>query len=244
MNKAVWVPFDDRPPSRRAHWSRIITVSVVTLTLAAGCGDIDSTGQDITRGDLVTDLAGQLSRSSALTYSADYRLSGGATATIVQAQQPQRSAYLYPGGKVTVTADATTECRTAAKNLTCTMTAPPTPTSRPPATLFDSAGRQGMVTPTTVLGLLNATALDGDAEITQHDTTIAGRHATCVEVRDVDNAAASAYDACITNEGVLGTFAATIGDDAVDVAMTRYVEAVDGNIFDPPPAAKVIDRRN
>jgi hypothetical protein len=237
------VPAADPTSHRRARWSRLLTAGAVVLVVVAGCSDLDDTGHGIARGDLVSDLATQLQHSAALTYSAVYQLSGGATATMVQAQQPPRSAYLYPGGMVAVTADATTECRSGGKSLTCTMTAPPSSTDRPPPTLFDGAGRQGMVTPALVLALLNAAALDADAVITQHDTTIAGRHATCVKVESVDDAAASRFTACITTEGVLGSFTGMLDGALVDLAMTRYQETIDGGVFDPPSAAKIIDRR-
>jgi hypothetical protein len=218
-------------------------LGAVVLAAAGGCSTPDGGGSGITRTELVTDLATQLERSTALTYSAEYRLSGGATATITQAQTPPRTAYVYPGGMVAVTGDATTACRTGSEALTCTKTAPLPTTSRPPAALFVAAGQRGLVTPAVVLGLLNATALDADAAVEQHDTTIAGRHATCVAVRNVDDAAASRYTACVTTEGVLGSFAGTVDGAPIDVAMTRYRDIVDGYVFDPPPTAKVIDRR-
>ena len=72
----------------------------------------------------------------------------------------------------------------------------------------------------------------------------AGRHATCVRVENVDNTPASRFDACITTEGVLGSFAGTLSGRPVDVALTRYRETVDGAAFAPPPAARLIDRRD
>jgi hypothetical protein len=239
----VRVPTTDPFPRRSTRGARLLTAGAVLLAAAAGCSDIADGSPGVQRTDLVTDLATQLEASTALTYSAEYQLSGGATARITQAQAPLRSAYVYPHGMVVVTADATTECRTGAKELTCTLTAPPAPVDRPPATLFAEAGRGGMVAPPIVLGLLNAAALDTDAVIEQHDTTIAGRHATCVAVANVDGAAASAFDACVTTEGVLGSFTGIVDGAAIDVAMTRYQETVDGRVFDPPATAKVIDRR-
>ncbi|HEX8344211.1 MAG TPA: hypothetical protein VF657_05640 [Actinoplanes sp.] len=232
-------------PPRGRRRSVLVTGAVVGVVLfgsAAGCADPDDAGQGVTRDDLVTDLAVQLSRSTSLTYSATYQLAGGATATVVQAQQPARSALLYPGGRVTVTADATTECRTAGKGLTCTMM-PPASAGPAPATLFTDAGRHGMVNPTAVLNLLNAAALDTDASVAQHDTTIAGRHATCVKVGDATDAPASRFQACITDEGVLGSFTGVVDGEDVDVAMTAFESTVDGAVFDPPPTATVIDRR-
>jgi hypothetical protein len=209
----------------------------------AGCSELDEPGQGLTRNDLVADLAAQMSGAASLTYEASYQLSGGETATIAQAQKPARSAYVYPGGRVTVTTDATTECRTVTKTTTCTMTAPATPTSPPPARVFEGAGATGMVTPATVLALLNAAVLDTDVVVDQHDTTIAGRHATCVELTGVDDAAARDFTTCITNEGVLGSFSGVLNQTRVDVAMTHYAEQVPDEMFDLPKTAKLVDRR-
>ena len=241
IGNPVRVPAADPTPRRRARLPRLLAAATVVLALAAGCAGDGSSR--LRRSDAITDLATQLERSAALTYSADYQLSGGATAKIAQAQTPPRSAFVYPGGMVAVTADATTECRTGAKSLTCTMTAPPAATSRPAAALFDGAEQGGMVTPPVVLNLLNAAALDTDAVVEQHDTTIAGRHATCVAVRNVDDASASRFDACVTTEGVLGSFAGTVDGEPIDLAMTRLADTIDGYVFDPPPTATVIDRR-
>jgi hypothetical protein len=226
-----------------ARWLRRLAMGAVVMTAAAGCASLGAGPRGINHNDLISDLASQLEQSSTLTYSARYQLAGGAVATIVQAQQPLRSAYLYPGGRVTVTSDATTECSTDRKLFTCTLTAPPSPVSSPPATLFAGAGRQGMITPSEVLSLLNAAALDADADVQQHDTTIAGRHATCVDVQKIDNAPSARFNACITSEGVLGSFTGRVDGADLDIAMTRYQNTFEGDVFDPPPAAKDVDRR-
>ena len=155
----------------------------------AGCSDLDESSQGLTRNDLVADLAAQMTSAADLTYEANYQLPGGEKATVAQTRKPARTAYVYPGGKVTVTADATTECRTA-KTTTCTLMAPATAASPAPAKVFEGAGESGLIPPATVLALLNAAVLDNDVEVDQHDTTIAGRHATCVQLRGVDDAAA------------------------------------------------------
>ncbi len=243
IGNPVRVPAADPTSRPGAGLPRLLAAATVVLAVAGGCSGAGDGGSGLRRSDAITDLAAQLERSTALTYSADYQLSGGATAKIAQAQTPPRSAFVYPGGMVAVTADATTECRTGAKSLTCTMTAPPAATSRPAAALFDGAEQGGMVTPPVVLNLLNAAALDTDAVVEQHDTTIAGRHATCVAVRNVDDASASRFDACVTIEGVLGSFTGTVDGEPIDLAMTRLADTIDGYVFDPPPTAKVIDRR-
>ncbi len=222
---------------------RRLAPAVLVLCIAtAGCSDLDEPGQGLTRNDLVADLAAQMTAATDLTYEANYQLAGGDEATVAQTRKPARTVYVYPGGKVTVTADATTECRTA-KTTTCVLTGPATPASPPPAAVFAGAGATGMVTPATVLALLNAAVLDNDVEVEQHDTTIAGRHATCVRLSGVDDAAARDFTTCITNEGVLGSFNGILDQTRVDVAMTHYSEQVEEAMFELPKSAKVVDRR-
>jgi hypothetical protein len=227
---------------RPATLARIVTMVIVLA--ATGCQTIDDASRVINRADLVNDLASRLDGSGELTYSADYQLPGGQAATITQAQTPLRSAYVYPGGKLTVTGDATADCRTASGATTCTLTAPPSPNNEPAVAVFSDANEHGLVPPTMVIGLLTAAALDADATIEQSDTTIAGRHATCVRVEKVQNAAASAFDACITTEGVLGSFSGVVNGTDVDIAMTRYRDAVDADAFALPTGAKIVDRRD
>ena len=221
---------------------RLATAVVLLCAATAGCSDLDEPGHGLTRNDLVADLAAQMTSAADLTYEANYQLSGGEKATVAQTRKPARTAYVYPGGKVTVTADATTECRTA-KTTTCTLTAPVTPASPAPATFVAGAGQSGLIHPATVLALLNAAVLDNDVQVEQHDTTIAGRHATCVQLAGVDDAAARDFTTCITNEGVLGSFDGILGQTRVEVAMTHYTEEVEEAMFELPKSAKLVDRR-
>jgi len=126
---------------------------------------------------------------------------------------------------------------------TCTLTAPPAPGANATARLFTDPGDLGIVPPAVVIGLLTAAGLDADAVIEQKDTTIAGEHATCVHVEAVDNAPASAFDACVTTLGVLGSFSGTVNGSAVDMTMTRYADTVMLSAFSPPAGATVVDRR-
>jgi hypothetical protein len=208
------------------------------LVAAGGCG-----AQVINRAALVNDLAARLDHAGQLTYTADYQLPHGDRATIAQAQKPLRAAYTFPGGKVMITADATTDCRSAASGMTCTLTPPPTPGTDSTIGLLTAVGNAGVVSPTLVVSLLTAASLDSNAVISQHDTTIAGEHATCVEVSGVDNAAASAFTACITAGGILGSFQGTVDGVSVEISMTGLREIVDENAFDLPAGSKIVDRR-
>jgi hypothetical protein len=228
----------------------------VAVPLAGGCTDLGNpaSAQGLTRNGLVANLAEQLAGSAASTYAATYQLAGGTTATIAQAQHPLRAAYRYPGGEVLVTADATTRCA----GQVCTMTAPATP---PPAGTFAAARAAGLITPAAVEDLLNAARMDPDVTVAQRDTTVAGRHATCVKLTNVDAAAANAgatspspepeavasppgtFSTCITSDGMVGSFTGALQGTAIDVALTNYSDRVTGDAFDPPPAAKMVDRR-
>ncbi|HEY0696834.1 MAG TPA: hypothetical protein VGD43_03385 [Micromonospora sp.] len=222
---------------------RALTGPIVAVLLLGGCATLDDAGQVIGRADLVNDLAARLDRSGELTYSADYQLPAGRSATIAQAQQPTRTAYLYPGGKVTVTAEATTRCETTGPKPSCVLSPPPTPSSGPPASLLAGAREHGLVTPPLVIGLLTAAALDPDSVIEQNDTTVAGRHATCVRVEGVSGAAASDFDACVTTEGVLGSFTGVVDGTPLEISLTRYRDTVDNTAFDLPGDAGVVDHR-
>ncbi|MFY1636034.1 hypothetical protein ACN27F_22615 [Solwaraspora sp. WMMB335] len=222
---------------------RLVAGLTGVLLLAAGCGTIADAGQTIQPADLVNELAIRLDSASALTYSAEYQLAGGASASIVQAQDPQRVAYSYPGGKLIVTASATTECDLGSDRALCTLTAPPSPSNQPDPEVFSDANAGGLVTPPVVISLLNAAALDPAAVVTQNDTTVAGRHATCVQISQVQNAAASRFDACITTEGALGSFAGVVDGQAVEIAISRYRDTADATAFELPDGARSVDRR-
>lgn len=224
--------------------SRLALGLVAAVLLLGGCSDFDdaASAQGIARNDLVSELAAQLTVSETLTYLAGYRLAGGATAKVAQDQNPARAAYDYPGGRVLVSADAVTLCHGGRKP-TCTLTAPPEAGGTPPATVFANAERSGMVAPSTVLALLNAAALSADILVKPRDTTIAGHHATCVEVTGVDDERSRAFATCVTNDGVLGSFTGTLDGKAVDVAMTQFSPRVAAGDFEPLANATTVDRR-
>ncbi|AGL14597.1 hypothetical protein [Actinoplanes sp. N902-109] len=230
--------------SRPAVAARAGLAAAALLVLAAlpGCSNLDeAAAAGVTPNDLVADLAGQLAGSTDLTYEATYQLTGGVTGTIAQVRRPAGTAYVYPDGKLLVTSSATTSCSTGTKPATCTMTAPATPTSPPPATAFHAAGAAGLPAPPVVQTMLNHAVLDPEVDIEQRDTTIAGRHATCVTLRSADGS--DDFDTCITNEGVLGSFTGLLGQKRVDVAMTHYAEQISADTFTMPAGARISDRR-
>ncbi|WP_067496210.1 hypothetical protein [Actinoplanes sp. TFC3] len=223
---------------------RLTAAVLLVLTALPGCSDLDeAAAAGVSPNDLVADLAAQLAGASELTYEATYQLSGGATGTIAQVRQPAGTAYIYPQGKLLVTGEATTSCVTTTKPATCTLTAPATPTSPTPAAMYRDASASGLVAPAVVLTLLNRAVLDPEVDVKQRDTTIAGRHATCVTLGGLDGADTSDFDTCITNEGVLGSFSGLINGTRTDLAMTHYADRVKPATFMVPVTAKIDDRR-
>jgi hypothetical protein len=220
-----------------------LVLATAAALLAGGCDALDGAQRVIGRADLVNDLATRMDRATELTYVAEYQLPDGKTATIAQAQEPPRAAYLYPGGRVTVTEEATAECSGAGTAVTCTLTSPPTPAARPAAGLFVDAGKHGLLAPAAVIGLLTAAALDADAVIQQHDSTVAGRHVTCVTVERVENAPAAKFDACVTAEGVLGSFDGVVDGSPMEQTLINYREKAEAAAFELPAGATIVDRR-
>ena len=217
----------------------LAALGIVVGLSSAGC-DALSGGPGVDRADLVNDLSNRLGRAQSLTYTADYQLAGGEPASVANADGPRRAAYTFPGGKLIVLPGATTDCRAAGAGNTCTQAPIASPEADLPAGFTARLREHGLVTAAVVISLLNATALDSDATIAQRDTTIAGQHATCVRVEAVDNAAASTFEACVTTDGVLGSFTGTVNGSRVDLAMTRYRSTVTADAFEPPPGARLL----
>jgi hypothetical protein len=218
---------------------RVLAASVIASLTVTGCQALEDTGRVIGRGDLVNELASRLDGAHELTYSADYQIPGGRTVSIAQSRDPIRTAYTYPGGKISVSAESLATCRTTGKPV-CTLTVPPTPSNRPSVAVFTEAERQGMVTPPAVVGLLTAAALDPDAVIEQSDTTLAGHPATCVDVRSAE---VSPFTACVTTDGVLGSFTGALDGKPTELALSSIRDSVDNAAFDLPSGAGVVDRR-
>jgi hypothetical protein len=216
-----------------------LAVLAISTTALTACVAVNTGQPGDGRAALVSDLAGRLGQSGTLTYTAVYRLPQGATATVVQAQNPGRAAYVYPGGQLAITPQYLADCRAN----TCTLTPPPSPGTDPATALIAEIANRGLIAPEMVVGLLTAVGLDAEAVVTTRDTTIAGENATCVKVAGAQRAAASDFEVCVTSDGLLGSFTGVVGDTGVDITMVRYEPTAATDAFDIPKGAKVTDRR-
>ena len=220
-----------------------LAVFAVAVTALTGCVAVNTTQPGGGRVQLVTDLAGRLDRSGSLTYTAVYRLPQGATGTITQAQDPGRAAYVYPGGKLSLTPQQLADCRIEGAATTCTLTTPPSPGTDPATALIGEIADRGLIPPQLVIGLLTEAAVDTQAVVTTRDTTIAGENATCVQVTGVQNAKASSFEVCVTAGGLLGSFTGLVSGTEIDVRLVRYDPNVQPNAFELPPGARIVDKR-
>ena len=213
---------------------RLRPLPLVLLLALSGCTGLDeANAAGIPHDDMVSVIAAQLSRVTSLTYTATYQLSGGAQATVTQAQAPLRTAYVFPGGRVLQTATGTIRCAGTA----CTET------DLAPATAVPLPGG-ALITPEAALSLLSAATLDRDLDSKTRDTTVAGRHATCLDLSRVDGTPTDSFALCVTNEGALAGFSATIGGKSYEQNLIRYEEKADPSLFLPPADAKLTDKRS
>lgn len=222
----------------------MVLATAVALLAPAGCGSAEAD-----EPQLLNDLATRLDRAGDLTFTAEYRLDGGAQAVIAQAQEPRRAAYVHPGGKAVFTETELANCREVTGGNRCTLTAPPSPGTEPAldllaATTVDGgpsaspgSATTGLVSPAAALRLLSAAVLDG-ATVTRYESRIAGEEATCVGVHG-----ATGFTACVTAEGLLGSFTGTVDGRVVGFELTRYADTADAAAFDLPAGAEIEDRR-
>ncbi|WP_250001137.1 hypothetical protein [Actinoplanes sp. M2I2] len=219
------------PPVTRLTLAALAVASAALLG-TAGCGDLEEASAAPLAGDnLITETADQLAAGSTLTYTAKYQVTGGETATVSRAQRPARAAYVYPGGRLITTNTVTIRCAGS----TCT-------SDRTDPAAAASLAQAPLVSPEAVQEMLATAALDPVVETEQHDTTIAGRHATCLTLSQVNGTPAPSFDLCVTNEGVLASFTATVDGERIEQALTAYADDLPPDAFVLPTGTELVDR--
>jgi hypothetical protein len=209
----------------------------VSIATASSCDTIAAANGATGNQEFVQEIATRLKAAYSMAYTAVYALGGGGTGTVAQLPATGQTAYSYPTGMLLVTSGTATVCtQTSGRRATCG--------SRPTvvATTTDLA-RGGLVRTDSVITLLNASALDRNSVISEHDTTIAGTSATCVTVGDGAEAT-NEYEACVTADGLLGSFTGQVSGTPVDIMMINFTKSVSSDEFELPTATQpaVINR--
>ena len=214
---------------------RAAPLAIALCLVAAGC----SGGGPVDRSRLIDDMTHQLTRGEQVAYTADYQLAGGSRATIGQQTQPKRAVYAYPGGMIVVEGDRQTICATQAKPAQCQVKT--LPTTGPAG--YSEATRQGLMTAPVVADLLRLALLQPSTSVKPHDATMAGQPASCLEVSGLVDAAAPAFTACVTADGVLASFTGLVNGVNVDQALIEVSRKVTEDAFALPEGAQVVDLR-
>jgi len=210
------------------------------LVLAACLALGACSGGPIDRSRLIDDMLHQLGRGEQVVYFADYQLSGGSRGSVGQQADPKRTAYTFPGGKILVYRDQQTVCVTTAQPVKCQVKALSTTA---PATYAD-ATRQGFMTGPVLVDLLRVALLQASTSVKPHDATLAGQPASCLEISGLVEAAAAAFTACVTADGVLASFTGLVNGVNVDQALIQVSRKVTEEVFTLPTGAQVVDLRH
>jgi hypothetical protein len=225
-----------RPPGPRRRRVLGLLPAVLLLVVTGACGGLDrASAAGVSSDDLVSEMADRVAAAQTLSWTAVYRLAGGVTGRIAHDQAPARVAYAYPGGHLIRTPEALTRCDRAGGEIVCTATDPLADDGLPATT--------GLVTPAAVLSMLEAAAIDPDLAVTSRETTIAGRHASCLELGGAERAATPDFEVCVTVEGTIAAFTGTVTGTTVEMVMTDYRAGAAEPDFVVPPGARLVDRR-
>ena len=204
----------------------VLTCMAACMAAAGGCDTVAVAGESAGEQEFVNDLATRLARASSMAYTAVYAMRGGGTGTVAHEPTMRETAYTYPTGMTLVTVAGATVCTGGGSPTridTCGRSATVAAASA-------DVAKGGLIRSEAVIASLTASALDRDSVISEHDSTIAGTSATCVTVArgpaDTDE-----YDACVTADGLLGSFSGDVNGVTVDITMVNFTKAVSTKAF-------------
>jgi hypothetical protein len=215
---------------RRWTGPPVALLLVAAVAGTAACTDLDqASAAGVADEDLISETADRVAAADGQSWTATYRLSGGEVARVTRAQQPSRIAYTFPSGIVIVGPDTVTRCTRATEKVNCTDGDRRDGEEGPPAST-------GLVAPAAILDMLESAAIDPDLAVTPRETTIAGRHASCLELAGVDQSAAPDFEVCVTVEGTVAAFTGTVAGAPVEMTLTEYSTDINDADFTLPPS--------
>jgi hypothetical protein len=213
---------------RRWTGPPVALLLVAAVAGTAACTDLDqASAAGVADEDLISETADRVAAADGQSWTATYRLSGGEVARVTRAQQPSRIAYTFPSGIVIVGPDTVTRCTRATEKVNCTDGDRRDGEEGPPAST-------GLVAPAAILDMLESAAIDPDLAVTPRETTIAGRHASCLELAGVDQSAAPDFEVCVTVEGTVAAFTGTVAGAPVEMTLTEYSTDINDADFTLP----------
>jgi hypothetical protein len=224
---------------------RILAAACMIVGLS-GCGTAANANRSFGSGALVQEIATRLAQADSIAYTADFSGVNSTDVTLAHAPDPDRTAYSFPGGLVLLLPAGTTSCtitKTSASTTSASKTSASTTSAKcglgstatgtdPSSSVDTTLEQAGMIRPEAVIVLLNQTALDADAIVTDTDRTLAGTNATCIAVTGI--AVADQFSVCVTTDGLLGAFTGTVAGVHLDLELDRFVLAANASAFDLP----------
>jgi hypothetical protein len=232
-------------------------LALVLIGGALGCGFIDQAKNLVDTAGVLSNFADRLGKAAALTYTAEYKVSGEdqngkakAEPTVRLVQQPPNAAFITDDGRFIFTSDFTYLCSTEKGAMTCQKT----PNSSPDVSAADAGLITGVagpffVTPEIALGLIAAAAFVPDAKVTQTEKSVAGQKSLCAEVTNLEKAATKDdkdalhdFSVCVTEDGVLASFSGSLQNgESAKVELVSFSAEADKAAFAPPKGAKIVE---
>lgn len=227
-----------------------VLVGLVATVLAAGslgCGVLNQAEEILGAAQVFSEFTDRLRNGATLTYTAEYRATGGETMTLVQ--QPPKSAYLAKSGKLIFTGDTTYLCGEENGVMTCQKSNNTSTDNTANAGIISGIAGPGFVTPQIALALILAAAVVPGAKVTKSEKKIAGQNSLCATASGLDAAADPSdtdapkdFTVCVTDAGVLASFSGTsTNGETVALEMTSFKESADPSAFEPPAGAKIVE---
>jgi hypothetical protein len=240
---------------RMNHAARTLPTRVLVVVAAAalgagtlGCGVLSKAKQAVDNVSAISSLADKLGKSDKLTYTAEYKLDDGSTATV--AQEPPKAAFIGKAGRFVLTEEALLLCTTSSGKTACQRSPNQSKAaaSADQAAYLTAVAGGGFISAPMAVALMGAAALVPGAKIDKSDKKVAGVQSTCLHVtgipadKDPTAVTAKEFTVCVGDNGVLTTFAG-VGTDGkkVGVELTKFGDKVDEKSFAAPGGAKVVD---
>jgi hypothetical protein len=247
-------------PTRISGTSRVLTgaTALVLITAALGCGVLDQAKNLVDTAGVLGDFADRLGKASALTYTAEYKVSGQdekgkakEEPTVTLVQQPPNAAFVTDDGRFIFTPDFIYVCDTDKGKMTCHKS----PNQAQDVTAADAGLITGVagpffVTPELALGLIAAAAFVPGADVAESEKTIAGQKSLCANVTNLEKAGSTAnpgdnlhdFSVCVTEDGVLASFSGSLkSGETASVELTSFSAEADKAAFAPPAGAKIVE---